>query len=108
MDYPDSTCGRLIDSERGLFWEWTLRGRDLGTKSGKLGKSGRSATKNYPTNEAAKTDLDQKMYKMLREGFQYLQAGNPGPVALQTHIANTYTGFLSLSIDTERNLLGAA
>ncbi len=107
MDYPNTTCGRLVDSERGLFWEWTLSGQDLSTKSGKLGKSGRAAKKNYPTREKAGIDIEDKIYKKLSEGFQYLQADNPGPIALQTHLANAYTGFLSLDIDMERNLLAA-
>jgi predicted DNA-binding WGR domain protein len=107
MDYSNATHGRLVNPQQGSFWEWEIQKRSLTVSSGKLGKPGRSSKKVYPTDAKAVSDLDSRMYKKLREGFQYLGTDNPGPITLQTWLTDRYTGFESLAIDSESNLIAA-
>jgi predicted DNA-binding WGR domain protein len=103
MDYPNLTQGRLIHPQKRTFWTWAIEGKRLTTSSGKVGKAGRVTAKNYPDRMKAEKDLEAKHYAKLGEGYQFLQSENPGPLALQTWIANQYTGFHSLDLDVERN-----
>src|SRR5436190_15450675 len=99
MNHPNPTHGRLVDPLENAFWDWTIDGRHVTTTSGKLSKAGRTHTKTYRNANEATDDLDNKMYKKLKEGFHYRQSENPGPIILQTWLTDRYTGFMSVDLD---------
>ena len=107
MDYPNVTHGRLIDLQKRKFWAWTIDGKRLTTSSGKVGKASRDTAKSFPDRVKAEKDLEAKLYAKLKDGYQFLRSENPGPSTLQTWMTTAYTGFHSLDLDPERNLIAA-
>jgi len=70
------------------FWEITLEGRTVMTRSGTLGRKGRESRKGYTSSRAALAEIDKRIGKRLEEGgwFEVLPPFE-GEVDLEPRIA---------------------
>lgn len=104
---PNATKGRLINRDKGAFWEWKIKGKELTTVSGKEGANGKKTTKTHPSPDKAGKDLESKHYKKMKEGFKLYAQDNPGPTVFQTWLTSEYTGFAAFDFDPQQNRIAA-
>ena len=105
---PNALRGRLVNAQKGTFWDWNHEDETLATTSGKLGQSGRQTKKTHTSIDKAKSDLESKHYKKLKEGFRLLSSYNPGRIAMQTWLTNEYTGFAAFDMAPDGSRIAAS
>lgn len=104
---PNALHGRLVNAQKGAFWDWSIDGATLTTTSGKLGQSGRQTTKVHSSIDKATSDLESRHYKKLRDGFRLLSGDNSGQIAMQTWLTGEYTGFAAFDMAPDGKWIAA-
>jgi uncharacterized protein (TIGR02996 family) len=89
------------DHESGKYWEITLKGRVVSTRSGKIGlgpasewqgrmhfseRRGRTTEREYPDVATAKRELERRVAAKLREGFRLVDGVDPDMPAVVTDV----------------------
>lgn len=108
MQVTFPATGRLILPTNNTFWDWELAGTTLTTRSGAVGKNGRSSAKRFTNAVKALAEIDRKHFQKLRDGYIFRVAENPGSLLLERHFSSTYTGFTAMADDPHSNTIFAA
>src|SRR6187402_3417730 len=81
-----------MDAKSSKFWNIELEGKSHTVTFGRIGSNGQSATKSFPTEEAARKDMEKLIKEKLGKG--YVDAATSGASA--TSAATSTEGLIPL------------